>query len=82
LFIAFNFTVSNDIPRLGYITLIDAVMVGTFIITTLVILVNVILRRLENRDNVALARKLDVYAIVGYPAAYVAGVAALVVWFV
>jgi len=57
-------------------------MVGAFIITTLVILINVILRRLESRDNVALARKLEVYAIVGYPVAYMVGVAALVVWFV
>lgn len=81
LFIAFNFTLTNDLPRLGYITLIDAIMVGTFIITTLVILANVALRRLESVGRVELVRKLDVYAIIGYPAAYAAGVLGLVIWF-
>lgn len=81
LFIAFNFTISNELPRLGYLTLIDAVMVGTFIITSLVVLVNVILRRLENNDRLELARKLDVYAIAGYPLAYVVGAITLYILF-
>lgn len=73
LFIAFNFTISNDMPRLGYITLIDTFMVGTFIITSMVILANVMLRRLENHGKKALSMKLDVYAIIGYPLAYFIG---------
>ena len=81
LFIAFNFTISNDMPRLGYLTLFDAIMVGAFIVTSLVVLVNVILRRLETHDHVELARKLDVYAIIGYPVAYVLGAIFLVMWF-
>ncbi len=78
LFIAFNFTISSDLPRLGYITLMDAFLVGTFIITALVVLGNVWLRRLENHGRHELARKLDIYAITSYPLAYLVG--ALVLW--
>lgn len=81
LFIAFNFTVANDLPRLGYVTLIDAVMVGTFTITSIVILVNVVLRRLETSGRDALARRLDAFAIAGYPVSYIAGAAFLATWF-
>ena len=80
LFIAFNFTVSHDLPRLGYLTLIDVVMVGTFIITGLAILINVILRRLETIGKGAMARRLDVFAIIGYPVAYMIGAAYLAFW--
>ena len=73
LFIAFNFTISNDLPRLGYITLVDFFMVGTFIVTSLVILANVMLRQLENHGRRDFARRLDVYAIIGYPLAYLIG---------
>jgi len=73
MFIAFNFTISNDMPRLGYITLIDTFMVGSFIITSVVILVNVMFRRLENIGKKELAKKLDIYAIIGYPLAYFIG---------
>ena len=73
LFIAFNFTISNDMPRLGYITLIDTFLVGSFIITSMVVLVNVMLRRLENGGRKKLAEKMDFYAITGYPLAYFIG---------
>ncbi len=78
LFIAFNFTISSDLPRLGYITLMDTFLVGTFIITALVVLGNVWLRRLENHGKQALARKFDIYAITSYPLAYLLG--ALTLW--
>lgn len=81
LFIAFNFTISNDMPRLGYITLIDTFLVSTFIVTGLVILANVMLRRLENHGRRDLARKLDVYAIIGYPLAYLIGAIVLSILF-
>lgn len=78
LFIAFNFTISSDLPRLGYITLMDAFLVGTFFITALVVLGNVWLRRLENHGRKALAKRLDIYAITSYPLAYLLG--ALTLW--
>jgi hypothetical protein len=69
LFIAFNFTVANDMPRLGDITMLDAFLVGAFVVTALVILVNDVLRRLEINGHRDLAERLDVYAIYGYPLA-------------
>ena len=38
LFIAFNFTISNDLPRLDYLTFIDIILVSTFVVTSLVII--------------------------------------------
>lgn len=73
MFIALNFTISNDLPRLGYTTLIDVLMVGTFIITSMVILVNITLQRLVNHGKRELSNKFDVYAIIGYPLAYILG---------
>ena len=70
LFIAFNFTIANDLPRLGYLTLMDTFMLATFAITGLVVLVNVWLRRLQDHGRGELADKLDEYGIWGYPVLY------------
>lgn len=75
LFIAFNFTVSNDLPRLGYITTMDAMMTGAFVITGLVLMVNVYLRRLQTQGEDGRAARLDRFAIWGYWPAYVIGTA-------
>lgn len=73
LFIAFNFTVSSDLPRLGYITAMDAFMTGAFVITGAVLLVNVVLRRLQTSGREETAARFDRYAIWAYWPAYVAG---------
>ena len=73
LFIAFNFTVSSDLPRLGYITAMDAFMTGAFVITGAVLLVNVVLRRMQTSGREEVAARIDRYAIWGYWPAYVAG---------
>ncbi len=70
LFIAFNFTIANDLPRLGYLTLMDTFMLATFVITGLVVLVNVGLKRLQSHGRGELADKLDDYGIWGYPVFY------------
>ena len=71
LFIAFNFTISNDLPRLGYLTLLDTILISTFIITGLVILANVYLRRLEIAEKTAKAQSIDRIIIATYPWLYV-----------
>lgn len=73
LFIAFNFTVSSDLPRLGYITAMDAFMTGAFVITGVVLLVNVVFRKMQTSGREAVAVRYDRYAIWAYWPAYVAG---------
>lgn len=73
LFIAFNFTLGGDLPRLGYLTAIDAFIAGTFVITGAVILVNVQLRLWEHQGREAQAKRLDRIAIFGYWPAYILG---------
>lgn len=73
LFIAFNFTISNDLPRLGYITLMDTFLLATFANTGLVILANVWLRRLQNVGKDMTAIKLDRFFTWGYPLIYFGG---------
>jgi hypothetical protein len=59
VFIAFSFSLADNYPRLGYITLLDVVMLFTFIISALVIVYNVYLRRLEMAGEGELANNID-----------------------
>ena len=70
LFIAFNFTISNDLPRLGYLTLMDTILVSTFVVTALVVMFNVYLKRLEVDGKQNFVNTIDKYMIWIYPLAY------------
>ncbi len=71
IFVAFNFAISGDLPRLGYMTFLDFILVAMFVITGLIIVFNVGLRRLRIKDRDDLARKIDAYAVKWvYPVAY------------
>jgi hypothetical protein len=75
IFVAFNFAISGDLPRLGYMTFLDFILVGMFIITGLIIVFNVGLRRLKITGREVLAGKIDNYALKWiYPLAYLAGI--------
>jgi hypothetical protein len=71
LFIAFNFTISNDLPRLGYLTFLDTMLVSTFFVTGLVLVFSVYLKRLEVEGKTNMAHKIDRYTLWLYPAAYI-----------
>ena len=73
LFIAFNFTIANDLPRLGYITLMDTFMMATFGITGLVVLLNVWMKRLQRHGRDKSLNKLDTVGVWLYPLLYVSG---------
>jgi hypothetical protein len=75
LFIAFNFIVSGDLPRLSYLTFMDSILFIAFSITSLTIIVNVMLRYMEVNERLALARRIDQYIIWAYPMLYILGFA-------
>lgn len=74
VFVAFNFAISTTLPRLGYLTFMDSLLVGMFIITGSMVLVNIGLRRLKIDGYEPLARKIDRYLVIWvYPAVHIGG---------
>jgi hypothetical protein len=80
LFIAFSFSLGDNYPRMGYLTFMDAIMAITFIINTLVVVLNVYYKWLETNGEREKADRLEAPMNYIYPLAYLAsfGIAALI----
>jgi len=81
IFVAFNFTVSGDLPRLGYLTFMDSIIVSGFLVTSLVLVFNVIIRRLELTGMINWVHKIDQYMLWIYPLFYLAAVVGVTMLF-
>ncbi len=81
LFIAYNFTISNDLPRLGYMTFMDAILITGFIVTALVVIISVFLKRMVEAEKKEFVRRVDKYVITFYPVAYIIGVIVVAMFF-
>jgi hypothetical protein len=77
LFIAFNFTISSELPRLGYLTFLDTLLISAFLVTAIVLILSVYLRRQDMKGRKAFVAKVDRYVITFYPLAYVGTIAAV-----
>ena len=78
LFIAFNFAIAGLLPRLGYLTFLDLVLIITFIITSFILLLAVVLKRLEMEGKMAFVHRADALVITFYPLAYITAIFILV----
>ncbi len=70
VFVAFNFTISDDLPRLGYLTLLDRMILTSFAGTAFVVFISVFQKRLEAKGNTLLATRIDNVVLILYPLMY------------
>jgi hypothetical protein len=74
-FVAFNFTVADNLPRIGYLTFMDALLIGAFVVSVIVVIYNVSLKRLEADGRSELAHRIDKPMIWLYPILFLLGAA-------
>lgn len=80
LFIAFSFSLGENYPRMGYLTFLDAIMAITFAINTIVVVMNVYYKWLEQKGEREKADRLEAPMNYIYPLAYLIsfGITALI----
>ncbi len=59
VFVAFNFTISDSLPQLGYLTFLDFILQWMFLVTAAVIVINVGLKRMQIVGHEDIARTID-----------------------
>jgi hypothetical protein len=81
IFIAFNFTVGDSLPRLGYLTFLDSIMLAGFVASIASLLLALYLKRTEGDASADYAKVLERRALLTLPPAFIAAVAVSVVYF-
>jgi len=71
VFVAFNWMISDDLPKLGYLTFLDFILQWMFVVAGVVVIFSVGLSRLKWSGRDILARRLDNYTLKWvYPLGY------------
>lgn len=71
VFVAFNWVISDELPKLGYLTFLDFILQWMFVVTGLIVVINVFLSRLKANGRESLAIMLDDYVFRWvYPVGY------------
>jgi hypothetical protein len=73
IFIAFNFTIGDELPRLGYLTFMDSLLMLGFVISVAVFAITLYLKRLATSNREELAQKGDKFMLIAYPLVYLVG---------
>jgi hypothetical protein len=81
VFIAFSFSIAGNYPRLGYLTFLDAIMAVMFVMSALVVMYNVAMKRMEQADPRAFVNRIDNFMDWCYPLFFVAALGILVLFF-
>jgi hypothetical protein len=79
--VAFEFAVTRDLPRIGYITFLDAVFVASFVFCFLGILEITLVYNLQKYDRRPLAVRLHTVGRWVYPLAYLSVISVLAIVF-
>lgn len=79
IFVAFNFTIAADLPRLGYLTILDSIMITTFIVTGGTVACNIWLNWIATEREIRVAERIDHILVWFYPFIYILGLL-LVLW--
>jgi hypothetical protein len=80
LLLLFSFTVTSDLPRLGYSTFLDIILVLTFIISGFTVAYNLYLKWLATEKGIQLAERIDHIMLWFYPAAYIVAIVGLMIY--
>lgn len=76
VFIAFNWMISDDLPKLGYLTFLDFIVQSMFVATGAIIVFNVGLQHLQQIGREGTAQRLDAFVTRWvYPLGYAAVIA-------
>ena len=75
--VAYQFVVGEDLPRIGYLTLLDKVMIFSFVLLAVTVVQSLIVAYYQ-RDDMARAKRIDRISRLAFPGVYLALLALVV----